>query len=156
MNLNLMDDFKKLKTMLISEEPPPPKYGSSDGLSEDKCKEIQVFMIASGGISGFIGVEERRRKLMNIGTTLRDARNQFGTCLSQDLIKDENGFMFVDDDFEKPIFKFSNQCKLNLNFVFSNRGQLDSYKTVITSKHSDCKASKVIKSVIQDTDKETK
>ncbi len=45
----------------------------------------------------------------------------FGKELSQEIIKDENNFIFHEQDWDKPISSFSNKCRLNLTFAHINR-----------------------------------
>lgn len=96
-----------------------PKFGLGSVESEAKCKEIHTFMICCGQAS-----IEKRRAILDRETKLKDTRNYFGRDMTQDLIYDENYFRFSDEDMEKPLHKFSHNCKLNLSFLYSSSSHL--------------------------------
>lgn len=112
-----MDNINKIKKIIPIDES-EPKFGHGNSENEKECcKEIKVFMICYGitglGING-----ERRRMLMNPNITLRDAKKLFGRPFDQEFIRDENGFIFNNEDLDKQLYKFSNKCCLNINFTY--------------------------------------
>lgn len=89
------------------------KFGvSSDPEKErDTCKLIHVFMANHGYTA-----TEKKRLVMLPTTTLKEAKKNFGKNAGP-YISDENDFAFHEDDLERPLWVFSNECKLNLNFT---------------------------------------
>ena len=64
---------------------------------------------------------DKRRVILKASTKLKNVRDHFGSELKQDLVFDENFFRFHVDDLEKPLWKFSNGCNLNLSFVYESQ-----------------------------------
>ena len=66
---------------------------------------------------------ELRRGRFKLNDTPLDAREKFGIergkPVSQEDIKDENGFVLDNDLLNQPMSSLSHNCKLNLNFVYN-------------------------------------
>ena len=112
---------------LLPEEKGRPKFGTIvDPKSESKCPYLDVFMACHGRFDKFNVVTdnmELRRARFKLNDTALDAREKFGTIrgkpVSQEDIKDENGFILDADLLNSPMSSLSHGCRLNLNFVYS-------------------------------------
>lgn len=112
-----MDNINKIKKIIPIDES-EPKFGNGDSEKEKQCcNEIKVFMICYG-ITGLGLNGERRRMLMDKNITLRNTKKLFGRSFDQEFIRDENGFIFNNEDLDKPLYNFSNKCCLNINFTY--------------------------------------
>lgn len=113
----LEDKFKKH----FSQE--TPKFGVGNTKNEEEnCLEIQAF-ISCFGVGG-LNVDLRRLILPKSATVI-DAKESYikntkNKRLHQDLIGDENYFIFGDDELKRPLYTYSNNCKLNLSFFYSD------------------------------------
>ena len=112
---------------LAPEEKGRPKFGSIvDPEKESKCPYIEVFMAAH--VRG-----EKWRNIISESTELRrgrfkptdtplDARDGFGDArgkpISQEDIRDENGYILEETLTNSPMRTLSNGCRLNLSFVY--------------------------------------
>jgi len=112
---------------LAPEEKGRPKFGSVvDPEKESKCPYIEVFMAAH--VRG-----EKWRNIISESTELRrgrfkptdtplDARDGFGDArgkpISQEDIRDENGYILEETLTNSPMRTLSNGCRLNLSFVY--------------------------------------
>lgn len=112
---------------LAPEEKGRPKFGSVvDPQKEGKCPYIEVFMAAH--VRG-----EKWRNIISESTELRrgrfkptdtplDARDGFGDergkPISQEDIRDENGYILGKELTTVPMSQLSNGCRLNLSFVY--------------------------------------
>ena len=112
---------------LAPEEKGRPKFGSVvDPQKESKCPYVEVFMAAH--VRG-----EKWRNIISESTELRrgrfkptdtplDARDGFGEergkPVSQEDIRDENGYILEETLTNSPMRTLSNGCRLNLSFVY--------------------------------------
>jgi hypothetical protein len=93
-----------------------PKFGAGNDKKElEECPDIHVFMVCYGQ-----STVEKRKAVMEKSTTIRQARDDFGRPMKQELICDENHFRFNENDLDKALYKFSNKCHLNLAFIYEN------------------------------------
>ena len=112
---------------LLPEEKGRPKFGTNvDPKNESKCPYLEVFMACHGRFDKFNVVSdsmELRRGRFKLNDTPLDAREKFGIergkPVSQEDIKDENGFVLDNDLLNQPMSSLSHNCKLNLNFVYN-------------------------------------
>ena len=109
-----------------------------DPKNESKCPYLEVFLACHGGFDKFNVVSdsmELRRGRFKLNDTPLDAREKFGIergkPVSQEDIRDENGFVLDNDLLNQPMSSLSHNCKLNLNFVY-NRNVIS--QTVIDTK----------------------
>jgi hypothetical protein len=98
-------------------------------VNEDKCREITAFMICYG-----LTTIEKRRVSLDKETPLGLASKHFGRPVKQELIYDENFFRFNDSDLNKPLHKFSNNCNINLLFLFESQMQEFGSKLTVKKK----------------------
>jgi len=92
------------------------KFGVGDpDIEKTNCNEIHVFMTNVGYTS-----IERRRRIMAIDQSITDAKEKFGRTIDQTIITDENKFEFAKEDQKRPLYYFSNGCRLNLNFTYEH------------------------------------
>ena len=110
---------------LISEAPRPPvgsalprapRFGAPGAVaSEQACAHIHVYMRAFGRVM------EKRRLLLPPDSTVFSARTAFeklsGSPLSQEDIRDEDGYLIAGAELGQSLSKFSSNCNLNLNFT---------------------------------------
>lgn len=80
-----------------------------------ECDQITVFMVCHGQATA-----EKRRVSIPKTTTLRAMKGLFGRPIAQEVIADENWFMFSEEDLEKPVCAFSNGCLLSISFFFES------------------------------------
>ena len=113
---------------LIPEEKGRPKFGTAvNPEKESKCPYLEVFMACHGKLDKFNIVSdsmELRRDRFKPNDTPLDARNKFGQerekPVSQEDIKDENGFILGNSVLNSPMYNLSNGCRLNLNFTYKH------------------------------------
>eukprot|EP01122_Echinamoeba_exundans_P002892 TRINITY_DN12896_c0_g1_i1.p1 TRINITY_DN12896_c0_g1~~TRINITY_DN12896_c0_g1_i1.p1 ORF type:complete len:149 (+),score=28.12 TRINITY_DN12896_c0_g1_i1:34-480(+) len=93
-----------------------PMFGYGNPEEECECKRISLFMSLRGTTT-----EERRRVLVsNVNVPLKETRALFGKPFTQISILDENGYRFNDPDLDKPLYFFSNKCRLNISFAHNS------------------------------------
>ena len=113
---------------LIPEEKGRPKFGTQvNPEQESKCPYLEVFMACHGRmdkISVISDNTELRRGRFKANETALDARNAFanerGYQVTQEDIKDENGYILGEDMMKSPMSTLSNGCRLNLNFTYKH------------------------------------
>ena len=111
---------------LIPEEKGRPKFGTQvNPEQESKCPYLEVFMACHGRLDKFNVLSdnmELRRGRFKANDTALDARNAFanerGNQVSQEDIKDENGYILGEDMMKSPMSTLTNGCRLNLNFTY--------------------------------------
>ena len=76
---------------------------------------ITVFMVCYGQATS-----EKRRMTVPKNTTLKTMKCLFGRPMSQEVVADENYFIFNEEDLNKPVYMFSNKCCLSLSFCYDS------------------------------------
>ena len=99
-----------------------PKFGQGKPLQEKKnCPEITAFF-ACYGIAGL--TVDKRRLILPSTSSIIDAKFAYiassGKPMNQDIVSDENYFVFGEKDVKRPLWYFSNQCLVNLTFTYSD------------------------------------
>ncbi len=114
-----MDTFKKVK-QFIDTGKPPPRRPSGVGFPqyERQCEKIHVFMKCHGSSS-----TDLRRVIMDSDATLRQARGRFGRTMKQELVTDGHGFRIMDQDLDQPLWRFSQNCAMDLEFWYESQFQ---------------------------------
>jgi hypothetical protein len=113
-----MFSFQTLKSFkeLILGAGDVPKFGQGTSETEcANCTEVTVFMVCYGQTSA-----EKRRISVPRDTPLARMRDLFGREMGQEVMADENYFVFNDSELTKPLYMFSNRCCLTLSFVYEN------------------------------------
>jgi hypothetical protein len=129
-----MDSINKIKKIIPIDES-EPKFGQGSPQKEKTCKEINLFMICYGITSlGMNG--EIRRILVDPDTKLKDIKKLFGRNFDQEFIRDENGFIFSEEDLDKSLYNFSNKCCLNINFTYDYNKYVTKYINWSTKNES--------------------
>lgn len=110
-----MDMWKNIERLKAGLTGDVPKFGSGRPCKEAECDEIKVSMVCYGQATA-----EKRRLIVPKDTTLEAMKASFGRPMGQEVICDENYFIFNDGDLKKPVYMFSNKCNLNLYFCFDS------------------------------------
>jgi hypothetical protein len=105
------------KALKLLEAEQVVKRGTSSNQMAEKsgCAEIHVFMRCIGKAT------EKRRALLTPVSSVGDARKAFeaarGGPIRQEHTLDEEGYLFSEKLVREPLWKFSNNCRLNLDFT---------------------------------------
>jgi len=111
---SIWKNIEKIRGTLIGDL---PKFGSGSMKREcEECDHITVFMVCYGQATS-----EKRRMIVPKNTTLKTIKGHFGRPMSQEVVADENYFIFNEDDLNKPVYMFSNKCCLSLSFCYDSQ-----------------------------------
>lgn len=126
---------KAMKDAIVGER--GPKFGCGKKQKEIECDKIHVFMrcILSSGVA-----IEPRRALLSPAHTISDARTAYinarGRPIQQEHVRDENGYVLETSLHSQPLAQFSNDCKLNLDFSYSEDISVSAMKKSVDASHS--------------------
>jgi hypothetical protein len=81
----------------------------------DHCEEVRLFVVTYD-VLGFREAT-RKRKLLDKNMSLREAKEVLSIVSENDVICDENFYRYEQSDFHQPLWKFSNNCNLNLSVI---------------------------------------
>ena len=110
---SIWKNIEKIRGTLIGDV---PKFGPGSMKREcEECDQITVFMVCYGQATS-----EKRRVTVPTNTTLKTMKGLFGRPMAQEVITDENFFIFNEEDLNKPLSMFSNKCCLSLSFCYDS------------------------------------
>lgn len=121
--MDLIPGAKKIaETVSKGLDPKIPKFGQGHPREEADCPDVHAFVACYGVAGAFV---EKRRFLMKKNDTLADVKKAFieetkRTSLPQDLVGDESDFIFGDRELKSPLWHFSNKCRVNVAFFYSD------------------------------------
>lgn len=101
------------------------KFGIGNQAEEKNCKEVDVFITCYGVQGDNI---DKRRYILPKNSTVSDARSAYildesnkGLIRGQDLITDEDHFVFGESELKRPLTDYSNNCHLNIALLHSDK-----------------------------------
>lgn len=114
---------------VVAHNPPDLKIGMGDPKVEcESCSEVHVFARLSG--ASYTSYRTIVPKDTSIGTLKGIFEGVHGTRISQDCLVDENGYTFANQLLDQPVWKFSNKCRLHIDFTHSEGAVIGSAKNI--------------------------
>jgi hypothetical protein len=111
--------------------PPELKIGMGDPKVEcETCKEVHVFARISG--ARYLAYRTIVTKDMQLGQLKAVFESIHGGPIAQESLFDENGYMF--SQMDQPVWKFSNKCRLHIDFAHPEGAVFGTARTSYESK----------------------